>query len=156
MIDDMKTIRLILLGILFSFSYQVNAQFVAKVEVKEHIEGLCDSTEVYALFPGFTGQEEAKCTVTEDSMRSAIEQLEFLQANPKFKGEGMAQFIVNCKGEVVKCDIDNSSGDTEFDRQIVELLKTYTQWQPGKLNDKKVDSIQFVSFKVAKGKVKPR
>ena len=46
----------------------VSAQFVARMEVKEDIPGICDKNEVYALFPSLKGQEEAICPMTKDEI----------------------------------------------------------------------------------------
>ena len=52
---------------LFSFIYfTCAAQFVATMELKEPIPGLCNSKNVYALFPSFKGQEEAVCPVSRE------------------------------------------------------------------------------------------
>jgi len=53
----------ILLVILLTITYcsTISGQFVAKMEVKEPIQGICDGNEVYALIPSFDGQVEALC-----------------------------------------------------------------------------------------------
>lgn len=43
----------------FSFILSAaNAQFVATMELKEKVPGICDMTKVYVLFAGFDGQNE--------------------------------------------------------------------------------------------------
>ena len=46
-----------------------SAQFVAKMEVKEPIPGLCNDQEVYAIFPSFKGHEEAVCPLKNKYLR---------------------------------------------------------------------------------------
>ena len=41
-----------------------SAQFVARMEVKEPIPGVCDAKEVYVMIPAFKGQQEAVCPVS--------------------------------------------------------------------------------------------
>src|SRR5688500_10743171 len=68
----------------------VNAQFVAKVEVKEPIKGLCDSKEVYSLLPMFGDQKQAVCPVSDEEITNRLDStVTFLKENPKFKDKGM-------------------------------------------------------------------
>jgi hypothetical protein len=67
----------------FTFSY---SQFVATVELKEDIEGLCDQKTVYVLFPGFKGQVEAQNSLSKDEILVLLNaKLGFLKDNPKYK-----------------------------------------------------------------------
>jgi len=134
-------------------SLNASAQFVAKVEVKEDIPGLCDKKEVYALFP-FDGQVEATCSLTEDQIKEKMNaELQFLIDNPKYKDEGMIGLYINCKGEVVKCEMDNNTKSQELDKQIEALFNSLTGWNAGTLNGKAVDSMLLFSFEIKKGKV---
>jgi hypothetical protein len=92
-----------------------SAQFVAKMEVKEDIPGLCDKNEVYAIFPSFKGQEEAICPVSKEEILIKLNnQVSFLKDNPKYKDKGMIGLVINCKGEVVKCEKDNKTKSPKF------------------------------------------
>ena len=131
----------------------VSAQFVAKMEVKEEIPGICDKNEVYALFPMFEGQKEAKCSVSKEEILKRLNaEVTFIKDNPKYKDEGMMSLIINCEGEVVKCEMDNKTKNAELDKQIEAVFKSLTKWEPGTLNGKKVDSSKLYSFKIKKGK----
>lgn len=135
------------------FSINASAQFVAKMEVKEPIEGICNEKEVYALLP-FDGQEKAICPVSEnDILKRLNSEIQFLKDNPKFKGKGMIGLIINCKGEVVQCKMDNKTKSAELDKQIEEVFNSLGEWKAGKLNGKKVDSSVLYSFKIKKGKI---
>lgn len=130
------------------------AQFVAKMEVKEPIEGVCDNNGVYGLFAGFKGQEPAQGPLTKAEIQAKLDEgLPFLSANPKYKGEGMIGLIVNCKGELVRCRMDNKTKSPELDQQIEEVFKTLTAWKPGKLNGQAVDTSILYSFKIKGGRV---
>jgi len=123
------------------------------MEVKEPIEGICNEKEVYALLP-FDGQEKAICPISEnDILKRLNSEIQFLKDNPKFKGKGMIGLIINCKGEVVQCKMDNKTKSTELDKQIEEVFNTLGEWKAGKLNKKKVDSSVLYSFKIKKGKI---
>ncbi len=128
-------------------------QFVAKMEVKEPIEGLCNPKEVYALLPMLQGQEEAICPVTEDEILKRLnEEVQFLKDNPKFSGKGMIGLIINCKGQVLQCKMDNKTKNAELDKQIEKVFNSLGEWKAGKLNGEEVDSSKLFSFKIKKGK----
>jgi hypothetical protein len=65
----------------------------------------------------------------------------------------MVSIIINCKGEVVQCKIDNKSKSPVLDEQVVTVFKTLTSWKAGKLNGKEVDSLKLWSFEIKKGKL---
>ncbi|NOS92844.1 MAG: hypothetical protein HOP30_13045 [Cyclobacteriaceae bacterium] len=143
---DFITLALVLIPALSS------AQFVAKMEIKEPIEGLCDPKDVYALLPMFQGQEEATCPGTrEDILARLNEEVQFLKDNPKFNGKGMIGLIINCKGQVLQCKMDNKTKSEELDKQIEKVFNSLGEWKAGKLNGKDVDSSKLFSFKIKKG-----
>jgi len=129
-------------------------QFVVKMEVKENIPGICDQDEIYALFPMVDGQEEPVCPVTRDEiLRRLNAEIQFLKDNPKYSDKGMIMMIINCKGEVVKCEMDNKTKSTELDKQIETVFNSLGEWKAGKLNGKEVDSSKLYSFKIKKGRI---
>ncbi len=128
------------------------AQFVAKMEVKEPIEGICNDKEVYALFPSFKGQTEAECPATKQQILERLNtEVKFIKENPNYDGKGMIGIIINCKGEVVQCKMDNKTKDPELDKQIEEVFNSLGAWKAGKLGKKQVDSSRLFSFKIKKG-----
>lgn len=131
----------------------VEAQFVARLEVKDPIPGICDEKEVYALFPGFKGQEEAKCPVSKQEIEKRLNEIPFLKQNPKYKDKGMMGVIINCKGVVVKCKMDNKTKSTELDKQIEDVFNSLGEWKAGKLNGTDVDTSTLWSFTIKKGKL---
>lgn len=149
----MKQILFTLL--IVAISLNTSAQFVARMEVKEPIEGICDANKVYALFPSLSGQEEAVCPLTKDEILKRLNsEVQFLKDNPKYKDKGMIGLVINCKGELVKCKMDNKTKSKELDKQIEAVFNSLGDWKPGKLDRKKVDSSQLFSFKIKKGKFK--
>jgi len=130
-----------------------SAQFVAKMEVKENIPGICDKNEVYALFPSIKGQEEAVCPVTKEQILQRLNtEVSFLKDNPKFKDKGMIGLVINCKAEVIKCEMDNKTKSTELDKQIEDVFNSLGSWNAGKLNGKEVDTSRLFSFTIKNGK----
>ena len=128
---------------------------VAKVEIKEKIDGICDVKNVYSLFPMFGDQKEAICSGPDSIIEERLnKEVEFLKDKPKYNDKGMVSIIINCKGEVVQCKIDNETKSPILDEQVVNVFKTLTSWKPGKLNDKDVDSMRLWSFELKKGKIK--
>jgi hypothetical protein len=146
----MKKILLIVLTITtYSTAF---CQFVAKMEVKEPIEGICDANEVYALFPSMSGQEKAVCPLTKDEILKRLNsEIQFLKDNQKYKDKGMIGLVINCNGTVVKCKMDNETKSRDLDKQIESVFNSLGDWKPGKLNGKQVDSSRLFSFKIKRG-----
>ncbi len=140
--------------VLFLISVSAYTQFVARAEIKEKIEGICDIKNVYTLFPMFGDQVEAVCSVADSTIEAKLnKEVEFLKDKPNYKDKGMVSIIINCKGEVVQCKIDNETKSTVLDEQVVNIFKTLTSWKAGKLNGKEVDSLRLWSFEIKKGKL---
>jgi hypothetical protein len=132
----------------------LNAQFVAKVEVKEHIQGICNEKEVYTLFPAFGDQKEAPCPVGDSEIVRRLDSaVTFLKDNPTHNDKGMVAVWISCKGQVVKCEMDNKTKDATLDSQIVAVFNTLGKWGAGLLNGKPVDSLRLYSFEIKNGKI---
>lgn len=128
------------------------AQFVAKMEVKEDIEGICDKDEVYALFPTFQGQEEARCPITKDKILKRLNsEVRFLKENTRYSDKGMIGIIISCNGTVVKCRMDNKTKSPDLDKEIEAVFGSLGEWKAGKLNGKPVDSSRLFSFRIKRG-----
>lgn len=144
-----KTATFILFTALVSNS---QAQLIAKVEMKEKVEGICNQNEVYSLFAGFKGQVEPKCSVSKQEMEKILnEKLQFLKDNPKFKGKGMVGVYINCEGVCLEWDISVETKNAELDKQILEIFKTFTEWTAGSLDGKNVDTRDLFSYEIKKG-----
>ncbi len=151
----MKKILLIVLFIQGCFA--AAAQFVARLEIKDNdtIQGLCDRKNVYTLLPMFKGQQEAECAELKDDIEERLNnEVAYLKSNPTKNEKGMISIIINCKGEVVRCETDNKTKSEELDKQVLAVFLTLKKWKPGKLDGKDVDSISLWSFEIKKGKLK--
>ncbi len=130
------------------------AQFVAKLQLKERIPGTCSKKDVYALLQMFDGQVPAKCASTTEQINDKLNaDVQFLKDKPDYNDKGMVNFIINCKGEMVQCAIDNKTQSPELDTQIENVFKTFTSWTAGTLNKKEVDCSVLISFKIEKGRI---
>jgi hypothetical protein len=146
----MKTIFLILFA--STISLTLSAQFVAKMEIKEPIPGLCNSKEVYVLFPSFKGQEEAVCPVSKDSILNRLNsEVAFLKDHPGYNDKAMIGLVINCKHEVVQCKMDNKTKNVDLDKQIEAVFNSLGEWKVGKLNGKPVDTSRLYSFEIKNG-----
>lgn len=144
--------RTILILLITTFWLNGFSQFVARMEVKEDIPGLCDKNNVYVLLPSFKGQVEAVCPVKEDSILKRLNtEVPFVKENPTYTDKGMIGIIINCKGVVVKCKMDNKTKDPELDQQIETVFNLLGTWKAGKLNKKEVDTSKLYSFKIING-----
>jgi DNA-binding protein YbaB len=146
-----KIFFLILLLNVSVFSY---SQMVAKVEMKENIEGICDNKNVYTLFPMFGDQVEAVSSIADSTIQRMLnEEVEFLKDKPRYKDKGMVSIFINCKGQAVQCKIDNKTKSPILDEQVVNVFKKLITWKAGKLNGKEVDSLRLWSFEIKDGKI---
>lgn len=146
--------RLLLISLISIFHMTTFAQFVAKMEVKEPIPGLCNDREVYVMFPSFKGQKQAVCPVSEEEIAERLNsEVQFLKDHPDHEDKGMMGLVINCKGEVVHCKMDNKTKDPELDQQIETVFNSLGEWKAGKLNNKNVDTSRLFSFKIEGGKV---
>ncbi len=144
----------IILGVIVGFvSFNVSAQFVAKMEVKGTIKGICNSNEVYALFPSFKGQDEAICPVSDGViLRRLNEEVQFVKDNPNYTDKGMIGIVINCQGEVVQCKMDTKTKNKELDQQIEAVFNSLGEWKAGQLDGKNVDSSKRIRFEINEGK----
>lgn len=129
-----------------------SAQFVARMEVKEPIPGVCDNNNVIAILPTMKGQQAAVCPVSnEEILKRLHAEVQFIKDNPTFEGKGMMGLVINCTGKVVQCKMDNKTGNEELDKQIEAVFNTLGEWKPGKLNKKEVDTSKLFSFSIQNG-----
>jgi hypothetical protein len=146
----MKKIIFILSLVVFHFVS--SGQFAARMQVKNPIEGVCDNQNVYVIFPSFKGQEEAKCPASKKEITQRLNaEVSFLKDSTGYNDKGMVNVIINCKGEVVQCEIDNKTRHPELDKQIVAVFNSLGNWKPGKVNGDKVDTSRLWSFEIKNG-----
>jgi hypothetical protein len=77
----------------------------------------------------------------------------FLKDNPKFKAEMMIHCIISCSGELIRCEVDKTSGEPTLDTQVLCVFQSLKKWTPGKLNAKTVDCSVLFSIAVKKGAI---
>jgi len=101
--------------------------------------------------PG-NGQVKAKAPLSEEEITKRLNaEVNFLKNNPKYKDEGMVNLIVNCKGKMVRCQIDNKTKSTELDAQIVKVFSSLELWKAGTVKGRSVDTSVLYSFKIENG-----
>ena len=148
----MRSIFLFLFTV--SAYYTTSAQFVAKMEVKEPIDGLCSKQDVYALIPGLKGQVPAQCSLSKEQINEKLNaEIQFLKDNQNYNDKGMIGLIINCKGQLVQCKMDNKTKSPELDSQIERVFNSLDEWTAGKLNKKNVDTSRLFSFTIEDGKI---
>jgi hypothetical protein len=131
-----------------------SAQFLATMEVKEPVPGICDDKHVYVLFASFTGQHEAKWEITKEQVEERLNaEVTWLKENPKFKLKKYesVSVVVNCKGVVVRVELDSKS--KAFNEQVESVFNSLGACEAGTLNGIAVDSAVLWGIEVKKGKI---
>lgn len=128
---------------------------VARMQVTEPIDGVCDNANIIAVLPlPGNGQVEAVPPISESKIEAELNtSVAFLSDYPDFEGKGGVNLIVNCKGEMVKCSIDNKSSSDELNQQVLAVFANLKKWKPGTIQNKPVDTVVLYSFTVKNGKI---
>jgi hypothetical protein len=63
----------------------------------------------------------------------------------------MVNCIINCKGELIRCEIDNKSGSDELDNQVLKVFSSLKTWKAGTLDGVAVDTTILYSIEIKKG-----
>ena len=141
-----------ILFLLLSLSLTASAQFETIIEVEGNIKGLCNKNKVYALMEVLDGQVEAVCPASQDEIITRLNtEVGFCKQNPTTNDKGMIGLMINCKGEVVQCQMDIPTKSPELDKQIVAVFNSFGTWQAGKLGKKEVDSYTVFGFTIVDG-----
>jgi hypothetical protein len=145
-------VRYFLLFTLFTAALPLCAQYTAKVQMTEHVEGICDSTEVYHLWNTFDGQKQATCTVSDAAIQARLNSgVTYLKDNPKFKlpkGASVSTWV-NCEGALVKVKMD--SKNAAFNEQVEAVFRDLGEWTAGRTAGKNVDSVRLWGITIYKG-----
>ena len=128
---------------------------VATMQVNEPIPGVCDNSRIIAILPiPGNGQVKAQSPMTSQEIEEQLNaNVSFLKDKPDYNDKGMVNLIINCNGEMVRCEIDNKTKSPELDKQIVAVFATLKQWKAGTINGKPVDTSVLYSFKIVNGKL---
>ena len=160
MTNNTLTIRLVLItiGIISSCAPSKKSSMtniVARMEVTEPIKGVCDNANVIAILP-FPGNGQVKALAPKTKEELTIElnsKVDFLKDKSDYEDTGMVNLIVNCRGELVRCQIDNKTKSPELDSQIVAVFAEMKVWTAGKINNTAVDTVVLYSFTITNGKI---
>lgn len=149
---------LIVIGIINSCATSKNSSMnymVARMEVKDPIKGICDNANVIVILPfSGNGQVKAQAPKTKEEITQELNsKVSFLKDNPDYEDKGMVNLIINCKGELVRCEIDNKTKSPELDSQIVSVFAELKTWTAGKINNNSVDTSVLYSFTIKNGKI---
>ena len=131
------------------------SNMIARMQVNEPIEGVCDNENVIVIMTFLNkAQVEAKAPKTDAELVQQLNsQVTFLKDKPDYEDKGIINLIVNCKGELVRCQIDNKTKSQELDSQIVAVFAEMKKWTAGKVNNVSVDTVVLVSFIIKNGKI---
>ena len=141
--------RTIILISLLSLQQIMYCQFVAIMEVKEPIEGVCNQKEVYNLISSFSGQVPAVCPVSKDEILARLNnEVKFISENPKHKDKCIVGLVINCKGELVRCKLGPKTKRLELDEQISKVFESLGVWKAGTLDGKKCGYFKALQFKI--------
>jgi len=151
-------IGLMIVGMISSCATSKNSSvnnMVAVMQVEEPIPGVCDNSSVIVILPlPGNGQVKAGAPKTEEELTKELnEKVAFLKDKPDYNDKGMVNLIVNCEGELVRCQIDNKTQSPELDSQIVAVFAEMKIWTPGTINGKPVDTVVLYSFTITGGKI---
>jgi len=129
--------------------------FVAIMEVKTPIPGVCDNSKVYAILPlPGNGQVMAKSPLDDTAIQRQLNaDVLFLKDKSTFIDKGMVNLIVNCKGEMVRCEIDNKTQSPKLDSQIVAVFSKLKTWTPATIHGTSVDCSVLYSFAIKNGMI---
>ena len=106
------------------------------------------------MFSMFKEQQEAVCSVPDKEIQNRLNnEVPYLKEHSDLDDKGIVSIIINCKGEVIRCETDNKTKSEELDKQILAVFATLTNWKPAKLNGKKVDSLSLFGFDIEDGKI---
>lgn len=146
----------ILLAACSSSKKSTPMNMIATMQVKEPIKGVCDNSKVIAILPfPDNAQIAAKPPLTDEEISAKLNaEVTFLKDKPKYSDQGMVGLVVNCKGKMVRCKIDNKTQSPELDQQIVDVFSKLVDWTAGTVNGKPVDTINLYSFEITDGVIK--
>ena len=152
---NILSVALILL-VVSSCSTSKNADYsnmVARMQVDEPIPGVCDNDNVIVVLPlPGSNQVKAQASISDKEIEEILKKtVSFLKDKPDYKDEGMVNLIINCKGELVRCLIDNETKNPSLDEQIVAVFSDLKDWKPGTLKNRAVDTLLLYSFTIDNG-----
>ena len=115
-----------------------------------------DNDNVIVVLPFISsGQTEAVAPMTDEQLEKELNSsVTFLKDKKDYEDKGMLNIIINCKGEMVRCEIDNKTKSTDLDNEILAVFLKMKVWKAAKMGSKSVDSMVLYSFTIENGKIK--
>ncbi|PJB13227.1 MAG: hypothetical protein CO119_02740 [Flavobacteriales bacterium CG_4_9_14_3_um_filter_40_17] len=100
-------------------------------------DNVCKQNNIYFLI-----EKKARPIELIDSIEIKLNRaVLFAKNKPSFESKSTIQFAVNCNGEVGGgFHIVIKSGDQNLDHELIDFFKTITNWKPGMIKKKAVDS----------------
>lgn len=131
----------------FSYAQQVEVT----IGLKKTIKNLCNPDEIFGLLNELEGQRRAIRPLSDEKILELLNTNSiFLKENPKFKGKEIITLVVNCEGTLVKCELEKGKSPL-LREEIQQTFFSLGSWIPGQLKGEKVDSVQFIAYRVKKG-----
>ena len=112
-----------------------NAKVIAASQPQQNAAGVYDAPEVKAYFP--FGQ---------DSLDHFIKRnFHFRTVDNAAAGKAVVVFIVETDGSIANAEIISTSGDKDFDKEAVRVVKTIRGWKPATNKGKVVRSTAMLT-----------
>ena len=141
--------KLIQLTILLMISINSFGQMVMTAK-GVHPDNVCNPNEVYFLM-----ESKARPLEPRDSIQIKLnENIKFVKENPNFVANPAIQLAVNCNGEIGGgFHVVTKSGNEDLDNDLIKFFKTITNWKPGKIKKKSVDSWYMWRLEIKNGNI---
>ncbi|MEI9912848.1 MAG: hypothetical protein WDO71_26325 [Bacteroidota bacterium] len=84
--------------------------------------------------PCSRARRKPSAPVTKDSIIKRLNtEVAYLRENPTHEDKGMVNVVINCKGEVVKCEMDNKTKNADLDKQIVAVFNSHRRLESSQI-----------------------
>ncbi|MCB0399808.1 MAG: hypothetical protein KDD26_09350 [Winogradskyella sp.] len=122
-----------------------------KISGYKNLNGICNPENVEARFSIFTytSQTKFKIKKIENELNS---RLKLLTTYLNLSEDRMINIVLNCKGDVLKSEIDAKKIDHNIKNEIENTFKMLTIWKKRKYNGG-TDSSILISFKIENGMI---
>jgi hypothetical protein len=122
-----------------------------KISGYKNLNGICNPEDVEARFSLFTYTSRTKFKIKkiENELNSG---LKLLTTYLNLSEDRMINIVLNCKGDVLKSEIDAIKIDHNIKNEIENTFKMLTIWKKRKYNGV-TDSSILISFKIENGMI---
>jgi hypothetical protein len=130
------------------------SQYYGKISPGDSIKGLCDPKQVYIDFI-LPNCAPAQFSLSDRKIEKRLNaEIPFFKDNAKVRDTGIVALLINCKGEIVKCEMDIKTKSILLDRQIMEVFNSLGPCTPAKNKGKNVDSVRYWNFIIKNGRIR--